>query len=114
MRVFVPGDAAVCAVGADAVAVAVGEGVVRNGSRGMFELEPLLEIETGAGRIGYARVDRAVTVTDGEESAIDVALQPAPTVLEDVVVTGKDAGISFEGETAPPGPIPEDVLERCR
>ncbi len=57
MRIFVPGDAAAVAVGADAVAAAVGPGVVRNGSRGMFELEPLLEIETPAGRVGYARVE---------------------------------------------------------
>ncbi len=56
MRIFVPGDAAAVAVGADEVAAAVGEGVVRNGSRGMFELEPLLEIETPEGRVGYARV----------------------------------------------------------
>src|SRR4051812_8381555 len=56
MRTFVPGDAAACAVGADEVATAVGEGVIRNGSRGMFELEPLLEIETKAGRFGFARV----------------------------------------------------------
>lgn len=56
MRVFVPGDAAAVAVGADEVAAAVGEGVIRNGSRGMFELEPLLEVETPEGRVGYARV----------------------------------------------------------
>jgi formate dehydrogenase iron-sulfur subunit len=57
MRVFVSGDAAALAVGADAVAAAVtGADVVRNGSRGMCELEPLLEIETPEGRIGYARV----------------------------------------------------------
>ena len=55
MRIFVPGDAAACAVGADAVAAAVGEDVVRNGSRGLFELEPLLEIGTESGRIGFAR-----------------------------------------------------------
>jgi formate dehydrogenase iron-sulfur subunit len=56
MRIFVPGDAAAVAVGADAVAAAVGAGVVRNGSRGMFELEPLLEMETPEGRIGFARL----------------------------------------------------------
>src|SRR5205085_12352129 len=69
MRIFVPGDAAACAVGADAVAAAVGDGVIRNGSRGMFELEPLLEIETAAGRIGYARVapeDVPAILTQGE------------------------------------------------
>ncbi|HEV7658869.1 MAG TPA: NADH-ubiquinone oxidoreductase-F iron-sulfur binding region domain-containing protein [Allosphingosinicella sp.] len=56
MRIFVPGDAAAVAVGADEVAAAVGAGVIRNGSRGMFELEPLLEVETPQGRVGYARV----------------------------------------------------------
>jgi formate dehydrogenase iron-sulfur subunit len=56
MRIFVPGDAAAVAVGADEVAAVVGAGVVRNGSRGMFELEPLLEMETPEGRIGFARV----------------------------------------------------------
>jgi formate dehydrogenase iron-sulfur subunit len=30
--------------------------VVRNGSRGMLWLEPLVEVETQAGRIGYANV----------------------------------------------------------
>jgi len=53
---FVPGDAAAVAVGADQVAAAAGPGVIRNGSRGMFELEPLLEIETSEGRVGYARL----------------------------------------------------------
>jgi len=56
VRIFVPGDAAAVAVGADEVAAAAGEGVIRNGSRGMFELEPLLEVETPEGRVGYARV----------------------------------------------------------
>jgi len=56
MRIFVPGDAAAVAVGADEVAAAVGPDVIRNGSRGLFELEPLLEMETAEGRIGFARV----------------------------------------------------------
>jgi formate dehydrogenase iron-sulfur subunit len=66
VRVFVPGDMAAVAVGADKVADAIrreaqGRGiplaVVRTGSRGLFELEPLVEVETPAGRVGYARVD---------------------------------------------------------
>jgi formate dehydrogenase iron-sulfur subunit len=59
MRVFVPGDAAAVAVGADEVAaalVAAGLAVVRNGSRGMLWLEPLVEVESPAGRIGYGPV----------------------------------------------------------
>ena len=58
-RVFVPGDAAAVSVGADEVAAAfeaAGAQVVRNGSRGMLWLEPLVEVETDAGRVGYANV----------------------------------------------------------
>ncbi|MDR3512564.1 MAG: NADH-ubiquinone oxidoreductase-F iron-sulfur binding region domain-containing protein [Caulobacteraceae bacterium] len=67
-RVFVPGDAAAVAVGADAVAAALcaeaarlGRAVeiVRNGSRGAFALETLVEVETAEGRIGYGPVEAA-------------------------------------------------------
>ncbi len=65
LRVFVPGDMAAVAVGADAVAAALAlearrlglpVDIVRNGSRGVFELETLVEIETAGGRIGYGPV----------------------------------------------------------
>ncbi|MHA6631315.1 formate dehydrogenase beta subunit [Pseudonocardia sichuanensis] len=58
-RVFVPRDAAARSVGADAVAeriAAAGAEVVRTGSRGMLWLEPLVEVETPAGRVGYGPV----------------------------------------------------------
>jgi len=64
-RVFVPGDAAALSVGADAVARAVSQqiadrrldaAVVRNGSRGMLWLEPLVEVETPRGRMAYGPV----------------------------------------------------------
>ncbi|TQM43527.1 formate dehydrogenase beta subunit [Pseudonocardia cypriaca] len=58
-RVFVPRDSAARSVGADAVAerlVAAGAEVVRTGSRGMLWLEPLVEVETPAGRVGYGPV----------------------------------------------------------
>ncbi|GLR67959.1 formate dehydrogenase subunit beta [Acidocella aquatica] len=65
MRVFIPRDAAALAVGADRVAAAIvseaqARGValeiVRTGSRGMFWLEPLVEVETPGGRMGYGKV----------------------------------------------------------
>jgi formate dehydrogenase iron-sulfur subunit len=65
MRIFVPCDAAALSMGANAVADAVAGEIagrkldavlVRNGSRGLLWLEPLLEIETGHGRIGYGPV----------------------------------------------------------
>ena len=67
MRIFVPRDAAARALGADAVARAVAaearrRGIevelVRNGTRGMVWLEPLVEVETGAGRTGFGPVAR--------------------------------------------------------
>ncbi|NUT47661.1 MAG: formate dehydrogenase [Saccharothrix sp.] len=63
--VYVPRDAAALSVGADAVAAAITREatragravrVVRNGSRGMLWLEPLVEVVTDAGRIGYGPV----------------------------------------------------------
>ncbi|PKW28102.1 NADH-ubiquinone oxidoreductase-F iron-sulfur binding region domain-containing protein [Phycicoccus duodecadis] len=57
--VWVPCDAAAVSVGADDVAhalTAAGATVRRNGSRGMLWLEPLVEVETPTGRIGFANV----------------------------------------------------------
>jgi formate dehydrogenase iron-sulfur subunit len=64
-RIFIPGDAAALAVGADAVAAAIVSGaeqigrpleLVRTGSRGLFELETLVEVEAPEGRIGYGPI----------------------------------------------------------
>src|SRR5580704_413884 len=65
MKIYVPCDTASVSVGADAVARAIESQiearridaqVVRNGSRGLFWLEPLVEIETPAGRVAYGPV----------------------------------------------------------
>ncbi len=57
-RVFVPRDAAALALGADAVAAALAghAAVVRTGSRGLFWLEPMVEVETPDGRVAYGPV----------------------------------------------------------
>lgn len=58
-KVFVPRDSAARSVGADEVAAALaklGHEVVRNGSRGLIFLEPLVEVETRDGRIAYGPV----------------------------------------------------------
>ena len=61
-RIFVPRDAAARAVGADRVATAIAQetrrlglavDVVRTGSRGLFWLEPMIEVETPGGRIAF-------------------------------------------------------------
>ena len=68
VTVWIPRDAGALALGAEAVvrklqaeAQAAGEKVTirRNGSRGLYWLEPLVEVETRAGRIAYGPVDRA-------------------------------------------------------
>ena len=62
---YVPCDSAAVSVGADEVAAVVAREaaargldvtVVRNSSRGMFWLEPLLEVERGGVRVGYGPV----------------------------------------------------------
>lgn len=64
-RLYVPRDASALALGADALADAIAaeaqrRGIaielVRNGSRGLLWLEPLVEVGTPAGRIGYANL----------------------------------------------------------
>ena len=65
VTVYVPRDSAALALGAERVAQrivheAAARGlplrIVRNGSRGLFWLEPLVEVATPAGRIGYGPV----------------------------------------------------------
>ena len=61
MRVWVPVDAAARAVGADEVADALARAlpdaqIIRNGTRGMIWLEPLVEVERDGLRYGYGPV----------------------------------------------------------
>jgi formate dehydrogenase iron-sulfur subunit len=65
VRLYVPGDAGAVAVGADRVAAAIaGEAaarglaveILRTGSRGLYWLEPMVEVATAAGRIAFGPV----------------------------------------------------------
>ncbi|WP_395686263.1 formate dehydrogenase beta subunit [Caenimonas koreensis] len=65
VRIYVPRDSAALAVGAEEVAQAItaeaaSRGLqielIRNGSRGMFWLEPLVEVQTPQGRVAYGPV----------------------------------------------------------
>ncbi|MFV3129390.1 formate dehydrogenase beta subunit [Niveispirillum sp. KHB5.9] len=61
-RIFIPQDVAALAVGAEKVAKSIAaQGgdqvtIIRTGSRGLFWLEPMVEVETPAGRIAYGPV----------------------------------------------------------
>jgi formate dehydrogenase iron-sulfur subunit len=68
VKVYVPCDSAALAVGADEVAqtlaaacAARGLGIelVRNSSRGLFWLEPMVEVSTAEGRVAYGPVEAA-------------------------------------------------------
>jgi formate dehydrogenase iron-sulfur subunit len=65
VTVYVPRDAAARGVGADETAAAIADEagrrnldvtIVRNGSRGLLWLEPLVEVVTAAGRVAYGPV----------------------------------------------------------
>ena len=66
VRIYVPADSAALALGADDVAAAITREaarrgiaieLIRNGTRGLLYLEPLVEVATPAGRIGFGNVD---------------------------------------------------------
>lgn len=65
MRIFVSRDAGAVAVGADEVALVLGLAadkrrleieIVRTGSRGLYWLEPMVEVETSQGRVAFGPV----------------------------------------------------------
>ena len=64
-KLYLPKDATACSLGADEVAAAIAAHagaqveIVRTGSRGLFWLEPLIEVATPAGRVGYGPVSAA-------------------------------------------------------
>jgi formate dehydrogenase iron-sulfur subunit len=67
-QVYIPGDSAALSVGADEVAAEMSRvaaertqaiQIIRNGSRGLFWLEPMVEIATPTGRVAYGPVKPA-------------------------------------------------------
>ncbi len=88
IRLFVPRDAGALAVGAEEVATALREAaarrpvdveIVRTGSRGLYWLEPLVELQTPSGRLAFG----PVTPTDAA-SIVETAMAggtPHPLAL---------------------------------
>ncbi|MDT3685385.1 MAG: NADH-quinone oxidoreductase subunit NuoF [Pseudorhodoplanes sp.] len=71
-RIYIPGDSAAVACGADEIAAAIetlaarnkiAVTIIRNGSRGLHWLEPLLEVETPKGRVAYGPVEEGDVVS---------------------------------------------------
>ncbi len=66
--IYVPRDSSAVSMGADEVAIALGRHaselgvdvrIVRNSSRGLYWLEPMIEVETPTGRVAYGPVTAA-------------------------------------------------------
>jgi formate dehydrogenase iron-sulfur subunit len=71
VTVYIPRDASALSLGAEAVAKAIASEaakrdadvrVVRNGSRGLYWLEPMVEVETPEGRVAYGPVQKSDVV----------------------------------------------------
>jgi formate dehydrogenase iron-sulfur subunit len=106
MKLFIPRDAAAVAVGADRVAAALRQAatargidlvLTRTSSRGLFWLEPLVELETPEGRVGYgpATPGDAAAILDG--TAQGIALGPVdeiPFLKRQTRLTFARAGIT--------------------
>lgn len=85
VTVYVPRDSAATSVGANEVADALERAasrqgrpitLVRNGSRGMLWLEPLVEVATPDGRVGYGPVDPAAVDDLVAAGLLDAAEHP--------------------------------------
>ena len=129
---YVPRDSAARSVGADEVAAALqasGVDVVRNGSRGMLWLEPLVEVETPAGRMGYGQVTPEDVPALNPEHAKCVGLveehpwltsqqrvtfarmgRTDPLSLDDYVANGGMAGLR-KARTMTPAEVVAEVTE---
>ena len=105
VTIHVPRDAAALAVGADAVAEAIAREahargvavtIVRNGTRGMVWLEPLVEVATDKGRVAYGPVaasDVASLFDAGFLSGGEHALGHGPT--EELTFLKRQTRLSF-------------------
>jgi len=96
VKVFIPADTTACALGADALANeivrqaqsrGVSIDIVRNGSRGAFWLEPLVEIDSDHGRIAFG----PVTVDD----VFDLFESGFPEACEHELYLGKVSDIEW-------------------
>jgi formate dehydrogenase iron-sulfur subunit len=118
VTVYVPRDAAAKAMGADVVTAAIAGqadsrglsvNIVRNGSRGLLWLEPLVEVQTPAGRIAYGPVslDDVPSLFDaGWLAGAAHPLRLGPT--EEIPQLKRQRRLSFArcGLDAPLAPVP--------
>jgi len=103
MKIYVPRDAAAKALGADAVADALAAEcearglhaeIIRNGTRGMVWLEPLVEIDRGQGREAYGSVRAAdvPALLDGDMESLG-AVEDIPFFARQTRLTFARCGV---------------------
>ena len=63
--------------------------------------------------LGVAMMSGAYVLTDTIDKAFN-AIFVESYAGTDAVISGPDAGISFEGEQSQPAPVPEEVLQQVR
>ena len=94
MTVYVPMDSGAASLGAHAVAQAIAREagargidieLKRNGSRGMYWLEPLVEVDTPAGRMAYGPVRRQDVSSLFEAGFLDGGAHPLALGLTDSI-----------------------------
>jgi len=104
--VYVPCDSAAVSIGADDVARAIAERaaargldvtVVRNGTRGMLWLEPLVEVATDRGRLGYGPVEVGDVASLFDAGFLDGAGHPlALGVVAEIPWLASQTRITFQ------------------
>lgn len=90
VKIYIPGDSGAVAVGADRLAAKLetelkkrdlDAKIIRNGSRGLYWLEPMVEVETKSGRVAYGPVKSSdldglldAGILDGAEHPLSLGL----------------------------------------
>nr|WP_211110320.1 NADH-quinone oxidoreductase subunit NuoF [Acuticoccus mangrovi] len=99
VKIYVPLDSAAKALGADEVAEAIraeagrrglAVDIVRNGSRGMVWLEPLVEVDRGSGREAYGPVSVA------DVGALLDGTLPSHGTVEDIPFFARQTRLTFQ------------------
>jgi formate dehydrogenase iron-sulfur subunit len=104
-RIYVPNDTTAWSLGADEVADAVASAitatrmdavVVRNGSRGLYWLEPLLEIDSPQGRIGFGPVQPSQVAALFADGTMPTAEHPLSVgLVEDIPFLREQQRLTF-------------------
>ncbi|ETF01132.1 formate dehydrogenase subunit beta [Advenella kashmirensis W13003] len=105
IRIYIPADAAAIACGAERVVAAVQKEaaqrnqdvtIVRNGSRGLLWLEPLIEVETERGRLAYGPVKAKDVASLFEADFLQGSDHPlAHGLTEDIPYLKKQERLTF-------------------